>query len=72
MAMPAIPSITGGAATSSAKNGDFLGGGGTGMTSGAWNVTTGGGDNGLNMNTILLVVAGAGALWFLTRKKKAA
>ena len=72
MAAPAMPNITGGAATSSAKNGDFLGGSGSVMSSGAWTVVTGGGDNGLTSNAMLWAVVGAGALWFLMRKKKAA
>ena len=38
----------------------------------AGDLVTGGGDNGLTSNAMLWAVVGAGALWFLMRKKKAA
>lgn len=57
--------------SSSAKGGEFMGGTSSFMQ-GAWNVNTASnGQVGLSTNTVLLIAAGAGVLWFLTRKRKA-
>ena len=58
-------------ATSSAKNGDFLGGQSM-FSQGDWNVSTGSGDTGLTFKPLMWVALGAGVLWFLSKRKKAA
>lgn len=57
------------ASSSASSKGGEQAGGNTGFNEGDWNIATGSGQNGISQSTILIIAAGMGVLWLLSRKK---